>query len=122
MTESKLTTALLRELRAALLGAVVLKHNERSLSGVPDFSVTWNGRTSWWEVKYGSRIISKGIQELTALRLAAAGQCRYIWFQERRGIRLTLILHPKRLDVPESWCVGFDMKWLAEQIRKVHQV
>jgi hypothetical protein len=126
VTESSLTTDLLKALRAALPNAVVLKHNERVLSGVPDFSVTLAGRTSWWEVKFGPRIVSKGIQQLTCARLAVAGQCRYIWFQELRGHRQTLILHPKHLQnedlQPESWCLGFDMWWLVQKVREAHRV
>ena len=124
MTESSLTTDLLRELRARLPGAVVMKHSELRLSGVPDFSVTLGGRTSWFEVKYGPRIISKGIQQLTCARLASAGMCRYIFFEEKRGVRRTLVLHPKHIDdlMPEVWHVGFNHRFVCDFVRQVHGV
>jgi hypothetical protein len=53
MTESQFQTKLLRALKQhpALKDAVIFKHSDRFNRGVPDFSVTINGRTTWWEIK-----------------------------------------------------------------------
>lgn len=53
MTESAFTRKLLRALRShtVLKDAVIFKHADRFSAGIPDFSVTVNGRTTWWEVK-----------------------------------------------------------------------
>jgi hypothetical protein len=121
--ESDYKATLMRELRARLTGCVALRHEDRFTSGIPDISVTLHGRTSWWEAKV-TPVVSKSIQELTMLRLAAAGYARYVVWEDKCGIRRTLIVHPKHLSdlTPEAFCVGFDMKWLVEQIRVVHSV
>ena len=121
--EARLKATLMKELREHLLGAVTLRHEDRFTSGIPDISVTWHGRTTWWECKHATpSLVSQGIQELTLLRLAAAGHARYIVWQERRGVRRTMIVHPNRLrDLEtETTCPGFDMSWLVEQIRLAH--
>lgn len=121
--ESDYKAALMRELRSSP-GCVALRHEDRFTSGIPDISVTRGGRTSWWECKHANPgIKSEGIQELTMLRLAAAGYARYIVWEEVRGILRTLIVHPMHISTlqPETFCRSFDMLWLVEQIRKVHE-
>jgi hypothetical protein len=53
MTESAFTRKLLKDLRARLVprGAVLYKHNDFYTAGVPDFTITIGGRTTWWEIK-----------------------------------------------------------------------
>lgn len=123
MTEAFLLSNLLNKLRATLPRAVVIKHCDRMTSGVPDFSVTMNGRTSWWETKYACPSFkSQGIQELTLLRLATAGYARYIVWEEKKGIRQTLIVHPRNIQELklEARCEGFNYMWVVEQIVKAH--
>lgn len=123
--ESGLKSALLKQMKILLPGFVVLAHSERVRSGVPDWSVTGAGRTTWWEFKHSAPdFMSHGIQELTCLRLAAAGYCRYVVWEERNGIKRTLIVHPKHLKdlTSETWCVMFDHRWLVNEIRKAHGV
>ena len=123
--ESILKSKLMVQLKLDLLSFVALRHEDVRTSGIPDLSLTGFGRTSWWECKHGDpTFASTGIQELTMLRLAAAGYARYIIWEEKRGIERTLIVHPKHLaDLePESWCVGFDMHWLVQQMRHVHDI
>jgi hypothetical protein len=121
--ESDGKAALMRELRVRLPGCVALRHEDRFTSGIPDISVTLHGRTTWWEAKV-TPVVSEGIQELTMLRLAAAGYARYVIWEERRGIKRTLIVHPKYLKdlTPESFCIGFDMRWLTKKIAEIHLV
>src|SRR2546423_13399962 len=61
MTERDFTAKLLRALRqhAALKGAVIWKLNDRTTMGIPDFVVTLNERTTWWEVKVWPNVLTK---------------------------------------------------------------
>lgn len=123
--ESGLKSALLKQMKLVVPGFVVLGHRDGVTSGVPDWSVTGEGRTTWIEFKHAApNFKSTGIQELTMMRLAGAGYARYVVWEEKRGVKRTLIVHPKDLKdlTPEAWCVGFDHRWLAEQIRKAHGV
>jgi hypothetical protein len=45
--------------------------------------------------------------------------------------RRTFVVHPKKIlerqdnswmQEPEAWCVGFDHRWLVEQIKKTHRL
>lgn len=68
MNEAQYTQKLLRELRGRLGSrGVVLKHADLFTAGIPDFSITVNGITTWFEAKrfeknrianteYGNRI------------------------------------------------------------------
>lgn len=99
-------------------------------AGAPDRSITAHGRTTTWEFKHGTPdFASPGLQELTCMRLAAAGHCRYVIWEERRGVQRTLICHPRAVHdrigwsiVAERWCVGFDHHWLAREIARAHRV
>jgi hypothetical protein len=51
VTESQFTGRLLIALRQALPGGEVIKHSDRYSTGIPDFSVSYGGRTEWFEVK-----------------------------------------------------------------------
>jgi len=52
MTEATLKRALVKAIKDELQGAVVYRHEDAFSAGRPDISVTWEGVTSWWEVKY----------------------------------------------------------------------
>lgn len=122
--ESDYKAALMRELRARLPGFVCQRIEDRFTSGWPDIEVIGKARTSYWEAKHADPSwATHGIQELTMLRLASASfHARYIFWHESKGVRRTLIVHPKHLAemTPESWCTGFDMRWLVERIAEVH--
>lgn len=49
--EARLKGLLVKAIRAQLPGAVVYRHEDTFTAGIPDVSVTWEGVTSWWEVK-----------------------------------------------------------------------
>lgn len=105
---------------------VALRHEDIRTVGIPDMSITGFGRTCWWEFKAATpRVVSTGIQELTMLRLAAAGFARYIVWQEHRdgSNKRTLIVHPTNLKdlLPEAFCIGYDMRFLVDYILKVHR-
>lgn len=125
--ESELKAAFGRELKRQLPHYIVQMF---STNGSPDRSITGDGRTSSWEFKHGTPDFkSKGDQELMCARLAVQGHCRYVVWQEMStglGSR-TMIVHPRQiLDrtgwnlVPEAWCVGYNMPWLVDQVKKVH--
>lgn len=52
MTESQVVRRLVTRLKALLPGAVIFKHADSVTAGIPDVSVTCNGRAMWLEVKY----------------------------------------------------------------------
>lgn len=128
MTEASLTSALVKLAREQLRGAVVLKHADSFTYGIPDLSVTWHGKTTWWEVKFADPgLQSSGVQDKVCMQLAAAGFCRYIVYHLLRDTKRTLIVHPKDLadwrGVPaECWCTGFDHRWVLQHIRAAHLI
>jgi hypothetical protein len=97
MTEHTLVKQLLTLAREELKGYVIQKHNDRANFGTPDISITGLGFTSWWEIKCANPTFdSPGIQELTCIRLAVAGYCRYLIYDfERLKNPTTYIIHPK---------------------------
>jgi hypothetical protein len=130
--EASLKAALMLSLRQQLPGFVCQRHEERFTAGWPDISVTGHRRTSFWEVKHGTPSWqSRGIQDLTMLRLARASfHARYIIYHEQRGVKRTLIIRPELLhdvqpghmrdDQIDAQCPGFDHAWLTEHIKWVH--
>lgn len=132
--EAELKSAFGAELKRQLPYFYTLLHATRA---APDRSITGGGRTTFWEMKHGTPgFESPWNQELMCIRLAHAGYCRYIVWQEnaRGGNQRTLIVHPDeirrvvgdsfrrrtwRLNA-EAWCDGFDYRWLVDFIRRVH--
>lgn len=98
MNEGTLKNQLVKRLEDDMPGAVVLRHEELFRSGIPDMSVTWNGKTTWWEAKLADpNPRGKGIQKLTASRLAEQGRCYYIIWVASPGPKRTLIVEPKHV-------------------------
>jgi hypothetical protein len=124
--ESGLKSKLMQQIKKDLPGFVALRHEDVRTSGIPDLSMTGLGRTSWYEFKHSAPTFkSSGIQELTMLRLAAAGVAWYvIWEENKHGIKRTLIVRPKCLTelYPEASCSGFDHKFIVGFMKKVHGV
>src|SRR5262245_42456713 len=102
---------------------------EMSTAGAPDRSISGNRRTTMWEFKHGTPgFDSPGLQELLCMRLARAGHCRYVVWQERKKEAGTLIVHPDDIHNREGWnlkaeasCNGFDILWLVMEIVKSHE-
>ncbi len=92
--ERRYIRELVKVLATDLEDAVVLKHADQVTSGIPDLSVTWSGLTFWIEVKRGSTIEARGIQVLTATRLARQGHCFFVLYGEDS----TSIFTPKGVD------------------------
>jgi len=107
-----------------LQGAVLLRHEDVRTAGIPDLSVTLRGKTSWWEFKHATpNYPSTGIQELTCLRLAAAGTCFYVIYHEEGNYKRTLIIHPRNIKTldPEVWQPGFDHSFVIDYIKWTHR-
>jgi hypothetical protein len=130
-TETGLTNELLKLMRRELRGFVIFKHADKFRHGVPDISVT-SHVTSWLEVKHADPgFDSKGIQELTMLRLANMGPAFYIIYAEPRGSyypRQTMMILPTDIgrweelrSDPLVLTQGFDHKWVVEKIRMLHK-
>lgn len=124
MTEATLKTALTSLLRKELTGAVIFSHTGAMTSGIPDISVTWRGKTSWFEVKWANPTIkSRGDQDLSLLRLAGQGNAWYIIYEEKRGVKRTGIVHPSAFQegLDGEWCSNYNHRWVADFIQRVHK-
>lgn len=99
-------------------------------SGIPDWSITGNGVTSWLEFKHGTpAFTSHGVQVVVARKLAIAGKCRYVVFWERGDAKETLIVDPKDVVigrnatvVAEEGALGHNLQFVISYIKKVHGV
>jgi len=124
--EAKLKSAFTRELETQLPDFVTLRY---ATAGGPDREIVGNGITSRWEFKHGTPTFrSQGNQELAMCRLAVVGHARYvIWRETPHGGKCTMIVHPLMVHervgwdlVPEAVTIGFDHRWLVEQIKQIH--
>ena len=99
MNEATLVGELERALRKEMPGCAVLKHNDSSTAGIPDLSVTWNGRTAWLEVKFsrpGSRAEVSVIQQQTLRRLRGYT----VWYVfSPSGVKTTSLSRADGLDL-----------------------
>ena len=134
MTENQLLSSCLKLLRSQLPGAVIIKHADPMTSGVPDVSITWLGKTSWWEFKAGAKIKwANELQQLTCRRLAAAGSCRVVFYEEspyydrvQVGKKTTAAGTYKRTCIctPDeeviAFATGFDHRFVMDVVRGVH--
>lgn len=124
--ESDLKAKLVKAFRAELPNFICQRIEDRITSGWPDIEIIGRARTSYIEVKHATpNFVTSGIQELTMLRLANASfYARYVIFEERRGVRRTLIVHPKNLEPlqPEAFIIGFQFGWVVDKIREMHGV
>lgn len=123
MNESSLKAALCKRLEEDLIGAVVMRHENRPgvTVGCPDISVTWRLRTWWFEVKYARPAIrSRGIQDVKIRQLAGVGMAYYVIYHEQGTIKTTRIAHPRDVDTPIAWRDGFNHRFVAEFIQQVH--
>lgn len=107
MTESAFTAKLLKALRshAALKDAVVWKHADRISAGIPDFSVTVSGRTTWWEVKVKPNVMTK----LQSYYLAKLHPCGFLIRASKDGRQVDFFN-------AEDGCGGGDFKGAIEEI------
>lgn len=123
--ERNINGVLVKILRNNLSGFVMERFEDKVTSGIPDMAVTGNKITSRWEVKLATpKFKTKGIQELTMLRLAKAGYAWYIIYYEWQGVKRTYIVSPKDIgnDI-QTWtdfAEGFNHEWVLERVKQVH--
>ncbi len=128
-SEGKQKASLKKEMELVLPRFVIISHID-SLNGIPDWSVTGNKVTSWLEFKSATpAFTSRGIQVLTARRLAAVGFCRYVIFWEDGKSKRTCIVHPRNVSfghnpttAPELFCDGHDNQFVIAYIRTIHEM
>lgn len=122
MSEAKVCGGLVRALRRDMEGAVVIRHTDELIAGIPDISVTWNGSTTWLEVKFvNPKIIDRGIQRLMMKRLGLHGRAFYVIYDNRDTC--VYITGPESLEnYRESvWAApGFSHKYVSMLIRDMH--
>lgn len=95
--EIKITPKLVKFLNSHLPSSyVVRKHNDRITSGDPDISITGDGKTTWWEVKWANPKVewANELQRIKCVKLAAAGYCRLLVFCAKDE-GSTHIVHPE---------------------------
>lgn len=131
MLESQPKAGLVKLARATLQGFVVQRHEEHFTHGVPDISVMGLQRASWWEVKLAQpdetgRLVfkSKGIQELTMLRLSVAVMAWHIVYSiDNDESKRVHIVQPSKLSQWESSpysAKGFNHKYVVEFMLRAH--
>lgn len=110
MSESILSSQLVRELVAGLPGAVVFKLADGYTAGVPDIVVTWHDVSIWLEVKYvHPRLKLRGLQHTRLLQLERAGYARYVIFDA--VTQQTQIVRPS--EVHDRFRKGFNIRDLG---------
>ena len=132
MTEHDLTRDLLTLLREEFedrLRGVVFKHADYATTGIPDITTTLYARTAWWEVKRADPFIKgTGLQHLTARRLASAGHCWYIVYEEILGRWRTCLVRPQDVDATgrfsclSHWTNDINHQFVLDFMRRVHHV
>lgn len=125
--EAALKSAFTKELKLQLPDFLVLHY---ATAGAPDREIVGNGVTTRYECKHGTpSFASSDIQELFCMRLAVQAHCRYVVWQSKAdgSSPRTLIVKPVmihrrigwRLE-PETFCVGFNHRWLVDYVRELH--
>ena len=123
-SEATLTQKLLAAM-GQLPDAEAFKINDRSTAGIPDCVVTWNGFTTWFEVKYANpKFKRRELQHLTLRRLYRANKQRARYVVYDAVMNKVYIVAPKDL---ENWrqsvvcCSGFEHAFVVDYIRRTHQ-
>ncbi len=113
--EKRIQAELALECRSSLPASFVIERPEdRITSGASDMIVTGNKICSRWELKHATPDFkTKGIQELTMLRLAKAGFAWYIVYWQKNDLKMTFIVEPRLIGKnPDDWMdnrfEGFD--------------
>src|SRR5690348_15206128 len=101
--EAALKSAAMAELARQLPAFLVLQLAD---AGGPDRLIVGAKRTTFWEFKHGTpQFASPGNQALMCTRLDVQSYCRYVIWQERDGVALTLIVNPRTVLERTGWNV-----------------
>lgn len=127
LEEKDVKAATAAEMRNSWRRAVIIRHEDRITSGIPDLSATADKRTLWVEFKFSrnGEFDSKGIQELTMNRLAIYGFAIYVVFwYGNTGEKRTYLVPVSAIGQPmETWTnviEGFDYKELSKRLQGIH--
>lgn len=124
MQEKDLVRRLKKTLETRLPGSVIIKHSDAMVAGIPDLSVTWQGVTTWLEVKHDvGKIITREIQRWMVKRLATQGRCFYVVYRDRakEGPRTFVIDGASDVHAAmesESYRNGHDHDFVVEAVRR----
>ena len=127
--ESRLKSELMLSIKMRLPHFLALRHEDVRTRGIPDMTVTGNGRTTWFEIKHGTPLFeSEGYQELTCRRLASKGFCRYVVYRENAAgaDKVTMIVHPDQVArgqwqmEAEVTVQGYNHTFVADYIHDTH--
>jgi hypothetical protein len=118
VNEAYLKRKLVDTLRVTMPGAVVIRHEDKFTAGVPDLSVSWNGITSFVEVKYqrkGRKSVPTALQARMIKQLRENRAPAYV---------LTYLEAPRELVLHGvTGCVvaeGHDHRLVADTLRNIH--
>lgn len=134
--ESKLKQRLVTFLRKEFAFAVVLRHEERFVAGVPDISITTHYTTIWIEAKYAAPVIHmRGEQDLTMMRIARVSHAFYVVWEEAFPYDVSEVVSKQQTIIASPWEVskpgngavceglrtnGFDHRFVADHIRRLY--
>lgn len=127
MNETKLKADLVGRLRKEIPNAIIFRHEDQFTVGTPNISVTWNGKTTWWEVKFAkTQIRSRRARKLTLKELGEQGQCYYVIYLQEDLLEGTYIakadaVYENRWLFSSHFTVGFDHKFVVNFIKNVHK-
>ena len=125
VTEATVRRSLMKTFKTSCPTAVTIRHEDLFTKGIPDLSVSYDGKTSWWEIKYANpSCTTTKIQQFVCDDLNDHGfLCRYIIFREDpRQIR---VVHPHAFrDWKTTGLVisegAFDYQALVDYIKRIH--
>lgn len=124
MTEATVSSAFMSALRKRLPDAVVIKHRDASFIGLPDCSVTFNGRVWWLEFKLLTKTLSFGDVERVAAKSpvqykmmmrmdSAATEANYImWIKKTEWCVVWRPNYEQPLSIPQKQLV----EWFANKL------
>ena len=124
VNEASVRRDLMQMIRRVLSpAAVALRHEDLYTRGIPDLSITVNGKTSWWEIKYADPSYRKdAVQQHICQKLEEQGYWRYVIYHwaSPRCIR---VVRPTQID---QWRTGgdvipeFNHRAMVRYISEVH--
>jgi hypothetical protein len=122
-------------LRANLPDAVIFRHEDHFTAGIPDFSITCNGATSWIEAKVitdAHGFMAKKIQTLNMVKLNDQGHAFYVVWDSSDKQSRTAIVEPRlvwrhvsrgtleKLTSEFTWISGFNHAAVFDTIKEYH--
>lgn len=128
MNEAELKSKFVKLARKELVGSVIIRHEDKITSGVPDISLTWDQRrTAWLEGKYAREplITGKKLQVIFGQKLEHQGFARFIvWEDFGNDVLRTCIVKPSQIArdrtyAVEEYAIGIDHQFLVEYLRRV---